>query len=225
MNKIEQFLNDKFGEVRAIKIDGVLYYAVLDIAKCLNYSTVQKVTYKLNVEDIIRIPKSQLMDFNSSQTGGHGVTFINTNGLHKTLSSTRKINKSKKNEIYKWLTTEDFYKRITNTYKEIEFIEMLEGVLSHFSIEGVKQYKILTYKIDYYIPKLNIAIEFDEYTHQQYSYEEEKGRQKEIENKLNCRFIRVKDKDSMSFNIGKTIKDVLSQLINTYSKDGITFQI
>lgn len=67
-----------------------------------------------------------------------------------------------------------------------------------------------TYKIDYYIPSLNIAIEYDENGHKHYSYEEHEGRQKEIKNKLGCRFIRVTDDDSHSFNVGKVIKEIFN---------------
>ena len=50
-------------------------------------------------------------------------------------------------------------------------------------------------RIDYYIPSLNITIEYDENGHASYKYEEREGRQKEIEKELGCKFIRVTDKE------------------------------
>ena len=94
--------------------------------------------------------------------------------------------------------------------KEIRFLDMLEESLKPFNITGVRQYNILGYRIDYYIPSLNIAIEYDENDHKNYSYEKQEGRQKEIENKLGCRFIRVTDSDSHSFNVGKVIKEMFN---------------
>lgn len=58
--------------------------------------------------------------------------------------------------------------------KEIKFLEKLEQSLIPFNIKGVKQYKILNYRIDYYIKSLNISIEYDENNHKYYSYENTK---------------------------------------------------
>ena len=92
--------------------------------------------------------------------------------------------------------------------REVEFIEELELALQPFGLEGLKQYSILNYRIDYYIPKLNIAIEYDENDHKDYSYEKHEGRQLEIEEELGCRFIRVSDKHSNAYNIGLVMKEM-----------------
>ena len=94
--------------------------------------------------------------------------------------------------------------------KEIRFLDMLEESLKPFDITGIRQYNVLGKRIDFYIPSLNIAIEYDENGHNHYSYEKHEGRQKEIENKLGCRFIRVTDSDSHSFNVGKVIKEMFN---------------
>ena len=94
--------------------------------------------------------------------------------------------------------------------KEIRFLDMLEESLKPFNITGIRQYNVLGYRIDYYIPSLNIAIEYDENEHKHYSYENHEGRQKEIENELGCRFIRITDSNSHSFNVGKVIKEIFN---------------
>ena len=94
--------------------------------------------------------------------------------------------------------------------KEIRFLDMLEESLKPFGITGVRQYNVLGKRIDFYIPNLNIAIEYDENGHDHYSYEKHEGRQKEIENKLGCRFIRVSDRNSHSFNVGQVIKEMFN---------------
>lgn len=93
--------------------------------------------------------------------------------------------------------------------REVEFIEELELALRPFGLEGLKQYSILNYRVDFYIPELNIAIEYDENNHQNYTYEKHEGRQLKIEKELGCKFIRVSDKHSNAYNIGLVIKEML----------------
>ena len=105
-------------------------------------------------------------------------------------------------------TKEDFI--ILSARKEINFLEALEKGLEPFNIKGIRQYNIDKYRIDYYIPSLNIAIEYDENGHANYTYEEHEGRQKYIENKLGCRFIRITDNNSDEYNIGLVIKELFN---------------
>ncbi len=42
MNKIQEFINDKFGTVRTIEIEDVVYFYGIDIAKALGYSNASK---------------------------------------------------------------------------------------------------------------------------------------------------------------------------------------
>lgn len=93
---------------------------------------------------------------------------------------------------------------------EITFINELEDALKSFNIQGIRQFNVLSYRIDYYIPSLNIAIEYDENNHKHYTYEQHEGRQQEIEKELGCRFIRVSDNNTNSYNIGLVIKEIFN---------------
>lgn len=42
MNKIKEFMNEKFGTVRTVEIDGVIYFVGIDIAKPLGYANERK---------------------------------------------------------------------------------------------------------------------------------------------------------------------------------------
>ncbi len=95
--------------------------------------------------------------------------------------------------------------------KELVFLDQLESALKPFNIKGIRQYNILTYRIDYYIPKLNIAIEYDENDHKQYTYKQHELRQKLIEKELGCGFIRVSDSKSDAYNIGLVIKRIFEK--------------
>ena len=98
--------------------------------------------------------------------------------------------------------------------KEINFLDKLEQALKPFNITGIRQFPMdindKHYRIDYYIQNLNIAIEYDENGHKNYSYDKHKGRQKEIEKKLGCKFIRVTDFESDEYNIGLVFKELFN---------------
>lgn len=91
---------------------------------------------------------------------------------------------------------------------ELLFIDKLENTLNPFNIKGHRQYSILSYRIDYYIKDLNIAIEYDENDHRSYTYERHELRQALIEKELGCKFIRVSDKYSDEYNIGLVFKNL-----------------
>lgn len=42
MNKIQEFINEKFWTVRTIEIDGVIHFVATDIARILGYKNPQK---------------------------------------------------------------------------------------------------------------------------------------------------------------------------------------
>ena len=71
---------------------------------------------------------------------------------------------------------------------ETQILDELEKL---FNYKIIRQYSICGYSLDGYVPELNLAIEIDE---QPKNKERDIKRQKEIENKLNCKFLRVKDK-------------------------------
>lgn len=96
--------------------------------------------------------------------------------------------------------------------EETEFEYCLKEALKPFNLEIKTQLSVCDnkYRIDFYIPSLDIAIEYDENGHKGYSYEKHEGRQKEIEDELGCRFIRVTDSNSRSFNVGQVIKEIFN---------------
>lgn len=93
--------------------------------------------------------------------------------------------------------------------KELSFVNDLEEFLSAFNVKGIAQYKVDDkYRIDYYIPDLKIAIEYDENGHKNYDREKERMREEYIKNKLGCKFIRVPDDNSDIKNIGIIAKEL-----------------
>ena len=51
-NKVQEFLNENFGQVRAMEIDNILWFVVKDVAISLKYSTIENVTDIVDDDDI-----------------------------------------------------------------------------------------------------------------------------------------------------------------------------
>ncbi len=93
---------------------------------------------------------------------------------------------------------------------EKEFFQLLNPILNEFGYNIINQYRVFNYRLDGYIPELNIAIEYDEDNHSCYTYEKHEGRQLKIENKIGCKFIRVTDEYDYGIAIAKVLKQILT---------------
>lgn len=210
-NQLQIFKNKELGEVRTLIKNEEIWFVAKDISNILDYSETSKMLRRLDDdEDIRKITSDKL---NNVSNMAREFILINEKGLHKILSSTRKVEIKTKNDIFKWLANKEYDEYISQSYKESEFISKLRQVLEPFNIRGVRQYKVLNYKVDYYIPKLNIAIEYDENNHDNYTYEQQEGRQKEIEEELGCKFVRVSDGKSHLWNIGFIMKELMKGMV------------
>ena len=103
--------------------------------------------------------------------------------------------------------------QITKTRKELLFEVNLNELLDGISTI-IPQYKVLNYRIDFYLPELNIAIEYDE-KHHNSKKKSDKDRQNEIEKVLKCDFIRVTENCEIN-GINQIIKLVLNKSLQLY---------
>ena len=158
-----------------------------------------------------QLQKYFLLSYYKDKSGKKNKCYICTlNGVKMLLDNFRNY----KNKFYllKW------YENNTNMNdeiilyerKEIEFIYALEHALSPLSIIGIRQYQILQYYIDYYIPSIKLAIEYDENNHKDYTYEKQELRQEKIEKELGCKFIRLSDANDNYYNIGLVVKEIIN---------------
>ena len=177
-------------------------------------------------DQLRRVEAKECVDFNTiisrseSPNGGRPkVTYIISLDVAKQIcimmivsNRLKKESKEIANKIRDYLIkiTGEGTKLILKSRKEDQFIDKLEEALKPFGIKGERQYYILGYRIDYYIASIDLAIEYDENEHIYYSYEDQEGRQKTIQNKLNCKFIRVSDEKSDEYNIGYIIKNLFN---------------
>ena len=90
--------------------------------------------------------------------------------------------------------------------------DTLSCIMKAFDGEEMKcQFNVDGYRIDLYFPEYKLAIECDEFDHNDRDIEYEVKRQKYIEEKLKCSFIRF-NPDAPDFNIFRVINRIYQQL-------------
>lgn len=75
------------------------------------------------------------------------------------------------------------------------------------NIKYILQCPVDNYRIDLYIPKFNLAIEIDEEEHK-YKKDYDDIRQRYIENKIHCKFVRINEGESCGSVIAKIAKEL-----------------
>ena len=103
---------------------------------------------------------------------------------------------------------------ILNNRKEITFRNSIEDCFRDI-IKIIPQYQVGKYRIDIYIPEYNIAIEYDE-KHHNYKTKEDFTRQKYIEKKIGCRFIRINENIKFEYAINQILKLMLKP-VNSFN--------
>lgn len=78
--------------------------------------------------------------------------------------------------------------RVPMRLQEESALKTIEQLLG---VSLIRQFKCLSYRIDGYDPINNVAYEIDEPAHE-YKQQRDQARQREIENALGCRFVRIK---------------------------------
>ena len=215
-NEMMVFNNEMFGSVRAVNIDGEVWLVGKDVVEALGYNC-DNVSYSKYIkrycyeEDYNLMKKSEMDFFKMVDVGRKGEYLINESGLYQLIANSKTITKKQKEDSINFFKKFGMLNDVTlHSRKEIEFIDKLERALLAFNVTGKKQHNILDYKIDYYIPSLNVAIEYDENSHKDYTYEAHELRQELIQKELGCRFIRVTDNKDDYVNIGLVIKELFN---------------
>lgn len=90
---------------------------------------------------------------------------------------------------------------------EYKYLNEIEDFLNEINMDYIEQYPVDNYRIDLYIPRYNTAIEIDEEEHK-YKKDKDLIRQKYIENKIHCKFIRVNEGTSCGCAIARIAKEL-----------------
>lgn len=196
-------MNKIFNNIRIININNINYIVERDFANILGYN---------DTSGINKWCKNAIIHKIISNGGSQKTKLISEQDILNILVKSKTKSQEFKEDLLSWLKINNVVtnnKIVLTSRKEIEFLDMLIKILEPFNYECIKQYKVLNYRIDLYISELKLAIEYDENDHKDYTYKEQEGRQKDIEKELNCKFIRVSDKDSDLWNCGYVMKSIL----------------
>ena len=131
-NKVQEFLNENFGQVRGINIEGVLWFVAKDIADNLKYSETNAMTKRIDDEDITKIASYKLEDANNM---AREFTLINEGALYQVIMSITKKDIDRYNkarEFKRWITNE-VIPTLRNTGAYIEEEREEEVVEKYFS--------------------------------------------------------------------------------------------
>ncbi len=158
------------------------------------------------------------------------IKFLKTNNLYKQIGA-RKTKKTFINEdlerfiilknnaqeyansIINFTDLHLYNSQIKYQRNENAYLELIEKVLTGVC-DVEYQYVILDYRIDMYIPKYKIAIEFDEKYHSETKTKKDEDikRQIEIENAINCTFYRIDETKDVLNQIDCILKSVIKKI-------------
>lgn len=97
---------------------------------------------------------------------------------------------------------------------EVDFFNKLSVVLGVLNIELQTQYSVLKYRVDGYLPKHNVVIEYDERHHSNCNQKsEDVKRELEIIDELGCKIVRLDYQNSDYYNIGVILNEILVEKI------------
>lgn len=201
MSNLMVFNNENFGQVRTVNIEGKPYFVGKDIAEALGY----KLPRKAISDHCKGVIKREV----STNGGKQTMSVIPEDDVYRLIGKAKTIGNGKKNSLLNSLgLSKD--KFVIESRREINFKSTLFEILSpmHIDIECQKDMFDGKYKIDFYIPKYNLAIEYDEEQHQSHQTQD-KIREFEIKQELNCKFIRLDYRNTDNYNVGLIINEIL----------------
>lgn len=181
---------------------------------------IDKYVKKFLVDKEFFIPSEYIHPQNEQQYRNYLITKKGMEMIIQHSCFTKAEQSEKAKTLYKSLGGNDVKTISVSTRFEISFVDMLEKALRELGVKGIRQYNVDNkYRIDFYIPSKNIAVEYDEKEHK-YHEKEDIERENYIKDKLDCKFIRCDYKDEDIINIMKIIKIILGIDLNDIYIEG-----
>lgn len=220
---VGEFQNNIFGTlttIRSNKEQNKIWFLGVEIQRLLGHKNITQAIkdaklhshekFVLNKQNNPKFWNEFLLEKNIDKRT-RNLTLISESGVVKLIASTNKI-------INKEVFLNELGLKLPNfivlkTRKEIDFGFILIDYCNELNIKLIHQYSVNNYRIDYYLPELNIGIEFDEKYH---NNETQKlldfSRENEIKNKLNIDIIRIsEDLSSLGILFSKITKLILEK--------------
>ena len=143
--------------------------------------------------------------FGIDNVNNAGTTFIAESGYLK-IANCFSYGKEYVDQVMSKYFQNDNLVFIANNVFEYEFGQLLSGLFSGI-YDVIPQYIVGDYRVDFYIPDLNLVIEYDEEHHAQQLLDDEL-RERFIKKEINCDFIRV-EKGNEVEGLNQIIKYVM----------------
>lgn len=200
--KLELFTFKGF-ELRAVNLEGQPYFVGKDVAELLGYQRPDN-AIRIHVEE-----EDKLMHQIKTSGQSRRMVLFNKKGLSSLITKSKLLTKYQKHDLYKAF---DIEKALTSR-KEIEFLQLLEDVITPIGLTLRRQHDVNGYKLDGYIPEIELAIEYDE-THHKRQVGMDKKREQDIKDAIECSFVRVSEDEKESVNVGYVIKAIIENKLN-----------
>lgn len=196
-------------KVRTVMLNNEPYFVGKDVASILGYKDVNRaVRQHVNKKDIKPLSHKAYGDSYTilwdNKNDFMDKVVINKSGVCSLIASSRQPEAI---DLAKMLHLDIDY--VLPTYKEQQTLSCI--IESFGGLKMNRQYSIGKYRIDLYFPDYKIAIECDEFGHKDRNKIYEHNRQKYIEDKLGCTFIRY-NPDEDDFSIFKVINTIFKNI-------------
>lgn len=214
MKIIDIIVTEELGTVDVIEHDGEIVMTDLMLSKLLEYRKgARQVRSQIERNDMpITDIKANKEFINNHESFGYTkrafaqaktIYIFNYDDLKRFLTITS-VKKDLSNFISDYYKVDDI-KFIGLIRKEHDFFIMLQKTLNTII---TRQYNVEKYMVDFYLEEYNLCVEYDENCHEHTKKYDDK-RQSYIADKLQCKFIRVKEGMELE-GIGEIFNYILS---------------
>lgn len=209
-DNVNIFTNSESFPVRTIVIDGEVWFVAKDVASIIGYENTNcAILQHVDEEDKKMVKISDFKDNLPAHMRGSIICIMNSNGILSLISKSNKISSNQKDILLKKLGLSSCIH--IKSRVEIEFKECLSAFFLAFGYKVIHQYKIGPYRIDFFIPKINTGIEYDENDHLYYNELKEEEREEFIRKTMGCDIIRISDKNDNYYNLGIISKRIMEK--------------
>ena len=192
---------------------GEMWFFAVDVAIALGYANAH------NINDIVSAKFIKTYGcWRGVEDKIHPHTkLLCESGLYQMILRSQKLSKDEKEKIVESFQKKGFLMKIhiPNSRKEIEFKAVLEQFCDALNIIVHHQKSESNYRMDFYLPDIDLVIEYDENCHRDYDQQQERQRENTIRSNTKCDILRLSDEYHHAFNLGKITEFLMNRNIDT----------
>jgi len=200
-------------ELQVILLDNLEpWFIAKEISDLLGYSETSKMLKRLDDDEKKTVARNdQLIPLHLFKNQGN-LILINQKGVLQAISGSYKKTQSFKKELLNLIGISNLY--IVETKESLFAESLIDFVKEAYKLHIQTQFYILGYKIDFYLPEIKLAIEFDE-EHHKYTEEDDLTREHLISKALDCSFLRIPHKLSLSLQLALVTKAINQRICSS----------